>query len=440
MTDTIDFIASARALSANQQASDWLSNARQQGSTELENAAWPTRKTEAWKYTSLYALTQDNYLQSAAQKSLTESDIADYQIEGLDAYKLVFVNGQFNADLSDNLTGIEEFTAAIFSNASDSSEIAERLNSTYRIEKHLFAQINNTLLTDGLYLVFPKNKKVSKPIHLLQLNTHEESTHYSQQRVVIVSEQGSQATIIDHRNSLGESNSVYNNLTEIHVASNANLAHITLQLEAETQVAISGTHVKQERDSHYQNYLVAVGSKIKRNDLQVNLTESNARATLHGVYMCKHQQHIDNQTAIDHIAAHCDSEEAYRGLIADKGKATFNGRIHIHKDAQKTEAHLNNKNLLLSKQAEINTKPELEIYADDVKCSHGATIGQLDEKSLFYFQSRGIDQKTAEAMLCFGFVNAMVTELPVEAVQDFVAAKLAVFFNDIENLQSLWGL
>lgn len=440
MTDTIDFIASAKTLSANQQATDWLSKARQQGSAELETAAWPTRKTEAWKYTSLYALTQDNYLQSAPAKTLSESDIADFQISGLDAYKIVFVNGQFNVELSDDIDGIEEFTAVNFSTATNSQDIADRLNSTYKLEKHLFAQINNSLLTDGLYLVFPANKKVSKPIHLLQLNTQEETTHYSQQRVVVVSETGSQATIIDHRDSLGESNSVYNNLTEIHVAANANLAHITLQLEAETQVAISGTHVKQERDSHYQNYLVAIGSKIKRNDLQANLTESNARTTLHGVYMCKHQQHIDNQTAIDHIAAHCDSEETYRGLIADKGKATFNGRIHIHKDAQKTEAHLNNKNLLLSKQAEINTKPELEIYADDVKCSHGATIGQLDEKSLFYFQSRGIDQQTAEAMLCFGFVNAMVTELPVEAVQDYVAGRLAVFFNDVENLQSLWGL
>ncbi|MCG8671137.1 MAG: Fe-S cluster assembly protein SufD [Pseudomonadales bacterium] len=440
-TDNIDFLAKAKALSENQDTVDWLSNARQQGNALLEKAAWPTRKTEAWKYTSLYPLTEKNYLQGSADNSLTADDISEFQIADLDAYKLVFINGQFNAELSDDLAGIEEFTAVNFSNGdSNSADIAERLNSTFKLEKHLFAQINNCLLTDGLYLFFPANKKVAKPVHLLQLNTEQGEVFYSQQRVVIVAEQGSQATIIDHRDSLGDSNSVNNNLTEIHVAANANLAHITLQLEAETQVAISGTHVKQARDSHYQHYLVAIGSKIKRNDLQVNLTEPNGQTTLHGVYMCKHQQHIDNQTAIDHIAAHCNSEETYRGLIADKSKATFNGRIHIHQDAQKTEAHLNNKNLLLSKQAEINTKPELEIYADDVKCSHGATIGQLDEKSLFYFQSRGIDQQSAEAMLCFGFVNAMVTELPIEAVQDYVATRLAVFFNDVENLKSLWSL
>ena len=335
---------------------------------------------------------------------------------------------------------ISELTALPFSRADQTADISAKLNSTFKLEKHLFAQINSALLTDGLYLVIPANTRISKPIHLLHLNTCQNQPFYSQQRVIIVAETGSEATVIDQRDSVGDSNSIHNLVTEVKVANNAKLSHITLQLEAETQIAISGTHVKLGRDSQYHHYAVSTGSKIKRNDLQTNLTQSGGNAVLHGVYLCKHQQHIDNQTAIDHIAPHCDSEETYRGLIMDKGKATFNGRIHIHPNAQKTEAHLNNKNLLLSKEGEINTKPELEIYADDVKCSHGATIGQLDPKSLFYFQSRGIDQQRAEAMLCFGFVNAMVTELPIEEVQTYVATRLGTFFNDVDKLKSLWAL
>lgn len=436
--NTIDFKASANELRSQQQCNnDWLNAIRDQGATALSATPWPTRKTESWKYTSLYSLTETNYLKPAPAANISEDALADFRMDGLDAYRLVVVDGQLDATLSDT---IEEITAVRFSQAESQADIAQKLNSTFKLEKHIFAQLNTSLLTDGLYIVIPANKKVSKPIHLLQINTEQGEAFYSQQRVIIIAEQGSQATLIDHRDSIGNSNSIHNNVTEIHVAANANFSHITLQLEAETQIAISGTHVKQARDSHYQHYLVATGSKIKRNDLQANLMQPGTQTTLHGVYLCKHSQHIDNQTAIDHIAPNCNSEETYRGLISDKGKATFNGRIHIHPDAQKTEAHLNNKNLLLSKQAEINTKPELEIYADDVKCSHGATIGQLDEKSLFYFQSRGIDQQSAEAMLCFGFVNAMITELPIPQVQDYVAARLGVFFNDVNKLKSLWAL
>lgn len=435
--NTVDFKAAAHALSETQQVSEWLQAARSQGANALAATPWPTRKTEAWKYTSLYPLTAENYLQTAAAANVGADALAAFDLDGLDTYRLVFIDGVFDKTLSDN---IPDATAIPFTKADQPESISARLNSTFKLEKHLFAQINTALLSDGFYLVIPANTRLAKPVHVLHLNTCQNQPFYSQQRLIVVAESGSEATLIDHRDSLGDSNSIHNLITEVQVADNARLSHITLQLEAETQVAISGTHVMLGRDSQYRHYAVSTGSKIKRNDLQTNLMQTGGNVVLHGVYLCKHQQHIDNQTAIDHIAPHCDSEETYRGLIMDKGKATFNGRIHIHPDAQKTEAHLNNKNLLLSKEGEINTKPELEIYADDVKCSHGATIGQLDPTSLFYFQSRGIDQQRAEAMLCFGFVNAMVDELPIEEVQNYVAARLGTFFNDVDKLKSLWAL
>ena len=158
------------------------------------------------------------------------------------------------------------------------------------------------------------------------------------------------------------------------------------------------------------------------------------------MFLSKHQQHIDNHLNLEHGSPHCNSDTVYKGFITDKSRAVFNGRIHIHKDAQKTEAHLNTNNLLLSNQAELNAKPELEIYADDVKCSHGASIGQLDEKSLFYFQSRGIDRTVAEAMLCLGFVNEMVDLFPNEQVRSVITERLAGFFNDVDKLNSLWSM
>ncbi|MDX1693872.1 MAG: Fe-S cluster assembly protein SufD [Ketobacteraceae bacterium] len=435
--NTIDFKAAAQSLKNSQQdVNRWLKSAREQGAAALETTPWPTRKTEAWKYTSLYPLVAENYLQPAPAANVGADALESFDM-GLECYRLVFVDGEFDETLSDTVPGA---VAVPFSRAERPADIVQKLNTSFRLEKHIFAQVNASLMTDGFFILVPANTRIDKPIHLLHINTRQNQPFYSQQRILVVAETGSEATLIDHRDSIGASNSIHNLVTEVHVADNARLSHITLQLEAETQIAISGTHVKLGRDSHYRHFAVSIGSKVKRNDLQTNLAQSGANAVLHGVYLCKHQQHIDNQTAIDHIAAHCNSEETYRGLIMDKGKATFNGRIHIHRDAQKTDAHLNNKNLLLSKEGEINTKPELEIYADDVKCSHGATIGQLDESSLFYFQSRGIDKQRAEAMLCFGFVNAMVTELPIPEVQEYVAGRLGTFFNDVDKLKTLWAL
>ncbi len=256
-----------------------------------------------------------------------------------------------------------------------------------------------------------------------------------------MAEPGSQCTVIEHFDSDHDTlNSFSNQVSECFVKPNARLCHIKLQLEHESALAINGLHVHLMRDSYYENHLISLGGILKRNDLQVALLQNNAEARLEGVYLAKHNQAVENQTALDHIAAHCNSHELYKGFVTDRAKATFNGRIHIHPDAQKTEAHLNNKNLLLSKEAEINTKPELEIYADDVKCSHGATVGQLDETSLFYFQSRGIDRASAEAMLCFGFINERIEQIPIEPVRHYVTQRLASFFNDVDKLKALWTL
>ena len=211
-------------------------------------------------------------------------------------------------------------------------------------------------------------------------------------------------------------------------------------MEQEALSHVNGLHVKLARDSYYEQHGIAFGSQLKRNDINVNFAGENAACALNGVFLSKHRQHIDNHLNLEHATPLCTSNTAFKGFVTDESRAIFNGRIHIHPQAQKTEAHLNNKNLLLSKKAELDTKPELEIYADDVKCSHGASIGQLDEKSLFYFQSRGIDKASAEAMLCLGFVNEKVEQIPSAPMQALAQHKLGQFFNDVEKLKTLWSL
>lgn len=199
-------------------------------------------------------------------------------------------------------------------------------------------------------------------------------------------------------------------------------------MEGENVQHIGATGVLQQRSSRFESHCVGFGGPLRRHDLQVRLEGEGAETKLNGVVVTQGKQHYDNHTSIDHVAAHCNSEETYRNIAADQSHAIFNGRIHIHQDAQKSNADMNNKNLLLSNGAEIDTKPELEIYADDVKCAHGATIGQLDETSVFYLVSRGIGRRQANVLLTMAFINELVQQIPVEAVRETAQARLNDFF------------
>ena len=220
-----------------------------------------------------------------------------------------------------------------------------------------------------------------------------------------------------------------NTVTEFTLAEGAQVTNVRLNMDGENVQHIGATGVRQQRSSRFESHCVGFGGPLRRHDLQVRLEGEGAACKLNGVVVTQGTQHYDNHTTIEHIAAHCNSEETYRNIAADKSHAVFNGRIHIHPDAQKSNANMNNKNLLLTTGAEIDTKPELEIYADDVKCAHGATIGQLDEESLFYLVSRGISRRDANVLLTMAFINELVAQVPVEAVKETVQARLNQFFD-----------
>lgn len=419
----------------------WLHNAASQSA--FAAAELPTRKTERWKYSPITALLQQDYLARSASATADETCARARLADLPNASRIVLVNGVLNRALSDfsDLENQGVITLFSMSNPEQRELVNQHLGTACNHSQHLFAAFNDSMLNEGLLIHAPAMQKLAQPVYLVYLGAPQAEPALAQSRVLLVAEPGAELQLVEHFDSCGsQANLFHNHVTEIVLQPNARLRHIRVQVEDEALVHINGLHIQQARDTHYEQHGIAFGSQLKRNDVNVTFTGENAHCEINGVFLSKHRQHIDNHLNLEHAKPHCTSNTNFKGFVTDESRAVFNGRIHIHKDAQKTEAHLNNKNLLLSKKAELNTKPELEIYADDVKCSHGASIGQLDEKSLFYFQSRGIDKASAEAMLCLGFVNEKVEQIPSPAIQQLVADRLAAFFNDVDKLKSLWGM
>lgn len=410
----------------------------------------PTRKTEAWKYTSLYSFINDpegygrlaTTFNSEGLESLTT-------VPTLEALRVVFVNGQFSAELSSDAfssteSSSKERTANVvrFSEANDAQQaiIADNLDTAIEQEKHVFAALNSATVNDGILVHVGKNEHLKTNIQITHITTPQEKPFTVAARLLIVLDTGAQATVVEHFVSdEDEQNCFVNAITEVKVGANARLNHYRLQLMQEGSIQIGGVHIDLDRDANYDSFQLGLGAKIVRNDINLNHNVGGSHCELKGVYLPQNKQLIDFHSNMEHKVAHCTTNEVFRGIMADKSKAVFNGRIHIHPDAQKTLAELSNKNLLLSDDATINTKPELEIYADDVRCAHGATIAQLDEQARFYLQSRGISAAEADVMLSFGFINELLENLELDAIRDLIRPILAQRFGRDEELMKHIG-
>lgn len=400
----------------------------------------PTRKTEAWKYTSLYNLTsnEEGYGRLAEKHNPAGLD-GITTIPALNAQRLVFVNGQYSAELSSNESckNVVRFSQA---NEAQQAVISKNLGTTIEQEKHIFAALNNAISNDGVLVHVEKNELLKTNIQITHITTAEAKPFTVPARLLIVLETGAQATVVEHfASNDDEQNCFVNAITEAKVGANARLSHYRLQLMQEGSIQIGGVHVDLDRDANYDSFQLGLGAKIVRNDINVNHNIGGSHCELKGVYLPQNKQLIDFHSNMEHKVAHCTTNEVFRGIMADKSKAVFNGRIHIHADAQKTLAELSNKNLLLSDDATINTKPELEIYADDVRCAHGATIAQLDEQARFYLQSRGISAAEADVMLSFGFINELLENLELDAIRNLIRPILAQRFGRDEELMKHIG-
>lgn len=426
-----DLIQRAAALTGFE-GPNWLDNTRARGARLLQGAQMPGRKTERWRNLNLRPLESMDYLRSAAPAVEAPAELSvKFTIDQLDALRLVFVNGTFSRALSilgELPTGV---TLVTFSEASrDQAELARQyLGSAVDSEQHLFAALNDRLVRDGVFLHVAKGVQLAKPVQLVWLTTAQPEAFHVPQRLLVVLEPNARAVVIEQFVSSDEAQTSFTHgVTELCLQQGAGLDHYRVHLEESHALHIGGVHAALQRDAQLQSFHLAHGSALKRIDLVVDYLGEGGRAELNGVYLPKQQQQVDYHTTVEHRVPHCTTSEVFRGIISDEAKAVFNGRIHIHANAQKTLAQLSNKNLLTSDKAEIYTKPELEIYADDVQCAHGATVAQLDEMALHYLLTRGVSRAEAQVMLSFGFINELINKVALTPLADYLRPQLARHF------------
>ena len=400
---------------------------------------FPAKRNEDWKYTNVADLFQPDY-QQPKLVDITAEEIKPFLFEGLELYLLVFVNGIYNNALSskDELSEkiiVQDISAGLKEDGLTKATTSEYLNKWASETNNYFMVLNTAFAQNGIYIKVPNGIVLDRPVHILNLTQiKEEPTVISPQKIIIAGE-NSKVTIIETFHHLTNSQETYftNTVTQLVVKRNAIVNHYRIQQEAENAFFINNTEVEQLRDSIFSSYVVDLGGKLVRNNLNSILKDSGTTTNFYGLYVGKNKQHIDNQTFIDHAYPNCTSNELYKGILTDKAVGVFNGKIIVRPDAQKTNAFQKNHSLVLSKNAKMNSKPQLEIFADDVKCSHGATIGQLNEEALYYMRSRGLSNKEAVSVLKQAFLTEITDLIKIDEVRAKVEQMLVDKFKEFTD-------
>lgn len=401
---------------------DWLAPQRQSATTALEGVRWPIRRQEAWRFTPLVAVEKRQVTFSQAKPVVGAPVIPE-----LEAIEIIFAGNQLLTDVT-SLQLPAGLNVVAFSSASDAQkiQITAKLNQV-KPSTHLFGRINDALLADGIFIQVAQGANISTPIRITQLAEDEGDQHL---RALIELGDNAKATVIE--DGYGDKAGVNTAFSEYTLGVNAELEHYRFVMFSAPAIHVGGCHFNVAANAQLNSTLVGYGSDLSRLDIDVEYTGEYARATINAVYLLAQGELFDLHTTIEHAQPHCTTEENARGIIGDRAKAVFNGRIHIHRDAQKTLAELNNRNLLLSRRAIINTKPELEIYADDVRCAHGATVAEIDDTALYYLLARGISRAQALIMLNFGFIQELTTQIPNAPIAQWLQTRLRERFVGME--------
>lgn len=385
---------------------------KQLSSTVLETIQFPTTRTEAWKYTRLGKISNKKF---TVQKGIV-SNISDFTI-AKNVFTIVFVNGFFDENLSSGKLP-EGITCKPISEVFSNPIFASYLGKNIRLENEIFNAINTNNSTDGVFININENYVIENPIQIIHVLSGKHSI--SNMRNLIVCEKNAKAQIIQGYFSDNSNESFSNIITEVFVKENSQLTIDKVQYEEDNCYQIATEQVEQEKNSTFTINTITLNGGLVRNNLNIEVKGENCTTNLNGAYLLKGNQHVDNHTLVDHKAAHCESHELYKGVVNDKSTAVFNGKVFVRKDAQKINAFQSNANVLLSDDSTINSKPELEIYADDVKCSHGSTTGQLDEEAVFYLRARGLSEKSARKLMISAFINDVIEKIDNEEVKSFV--------------------
>jgi Fe-S cluster assembly protein SufD len=400
---------------------------------------FPTTRDEDWKYTSLATvLERDHRPVPPGEASAPHAAglVEASAVDGLGACRLVFVNGVLDHGLS---RGPEEsgLTIRALSSAlgEPEADAGERLGKVVDLQRYRFAALNTALFADGVIIDVDAGATVGTPVYLLFVGAPGDRELLVQPRVLIDAGRDASVTVIEHYIGADEGSVLTNAVTEVIARDNACVEHYRLQQQPASHFQIGSLTARLDRDGRFVSHGVDIGARLARTDTHVLLPAEGGHVDLNGLYYTQTGQHVDNHTRIDHLAPHTSSNEDYRGVLDGRSRAVFNGKVVVHPDAQRIEAHQSNKNLLLSERCEIDTKPELEIYADDVKCSHGATIGQLDADALFYLLARGIDRETARGLLTFAFAGDVTARFGVPGLRERVESLLLGRLPDADRLK-----
>ncbi len=401
----------------------WLKLLRQNAWSQFGKIGFPTTQNENWKYTSLKPLKETAFKLADFNSDLSSStkfQLENFIFENKNNARLTFVNGFFAPHLSSVQYLPKDVKIGSLEEALKTTpELVEPyLSKSTDFNQQPFVALNSSFLREGAFLYIPKNNLIRNSIELVFLTNSSQEPIFSHPRNLIVIEEGSEVSIIENYASLNSHLYFTNAVTEIVLKEKATLSHYKIQRESEAAFHISNLHVHQEAKSKFNSHSISLGGKLVRNDLTTTLNAEGSECLLNGLYLGKNSQHIDTQTTIDHLKPHCSSTEFYKGILDQQAESVFNGKIIVRPNASKTVARQMNKNLLLSKEAIINTKPLLEIYNNDVKCNHGATIGRLDENQLFYLRSRGIDESYSKQLLTYAFASDLVEQIKISNLRN----------------------
>lgn len=387
---------------------------------------FPSTKNEEWKYTDISPIVNKKFLYAESNAQITREEILKRFSFVNDSFFIVMENGRINTSASE----IRNLPKGI-----DIKNLRETKNIPY-VQKHLgvyadmhadtFAALNTAFVADGIVIYIHANALIEKPIYILNLSSQKEEAVISHNRLLLIAGKSSSSKIAWITASKNDASETFvNAVNEIVVEENAEIEFNILQDENNKSFQICNSYAYQLKDSRFKINTITTGGHIVRNKLHIKLDDVNCETHLYGLYMALDSQLIDNHTAVFHSKPHCNSNQLYKGIVGGKAHGVFNGKIFVEKDAQKTNAYQSNKNILLSNDATINAKPQLEIYADDVKCSHGATTGQLDDDALFYLRARGIGENDAKALLNFAFASDIIQNIGIEALKDNLLKLLA---------------
>jgi Fe-S cluster assembly protein SufD len=401
-----------------------LSRLRQKAFEQLKRLGFPSVKVEEWKYTNLTDFLKDDFdiFQNDDEViSLNESLIANAKIPLLDCYTIVMLNGKYRPDLSDGIPG-EGIQVLPIKEAFNKEAFKTHFGKYINIEKNHFAALNTALFNDGLYIEVKDKTIVRKPIHVIHIISGENNLFLQPRNLFVVGSQCELSVIESYITDNNKEATVFvNSVAEIAIGENTKMDHYYIQSGNNKTRYIQQTEIHQQASSLYNNFKVSFpGIGLLRSNLNLVLDGVNTESHLYGIYIAGGQQLVDNHTIVDHLKPNCMSNELYKGVMKDESTGIFNGKIFVRKQAQKTNAFQKNNNLMLSKKATVDSKPQLEIFADDVKCSHGSTIGQFNDEALFYLKSRGIGDEKAKALLIQAFVFDVTEKIPDAAIRSHI--------------------